>query len=186
MISIDFTTWKVFKYGVISGPYFPVFRLNTEIYIIFNPNTGKYGPEIFLYLDTIRAVIFTSVLSHIFNFSFSLIISLIPILLACYISSSCLCRFFKFFFPFPFCVRYFFSSLLPSINSSWIISSSVIAFHIILPLILSYFHANKTIFLCCFFSNLFLKVFKNIIINKKCQTNNCSRYLNRHNNTISQ
>ena len=30
------------KYGVISGPYFPV----------FGPNTGKYGPEITPYLDT--------------------------------------------------------------------------------------------------------------------------------------
>ena len=29
------------KYGVISGLYFPVFRLNTEIYC--SPNTGKYG-----------------------------------------------------------------------------------------------------------------------------------------------
>ena len=26
------TAWKVSKYGVISGPYFPVFGLNTEIY----------------------------------------------------------------------------------------------------------------------------------------------------------
>ena len=26
------TTWKVFKYGVLSGPYFPVFELDTEIY----------------------------------------------------------------------------------------------------------------------------------------------------------
>ena len=26
------TAWKVFKYGVFSSPYFPVFRLNTEIY----------------------------------------------------------------------------------------------------------------------------------------------------------
>ena len=25
-------TWKVSKYGVFSGPYFPVFGLNTEIY----------------------------------------------------------------------------------------------------------------------------------------------------------
>ena len=29
------TVWKVPKYGVFSGPYFPVFGLNT----------GKYGPE---------------------------------------------------------------------------------------------------------------------------------------------
>ena len=33
------TTWKVSKYGVISGP-----------------NTGKYGPEITPYLDTFHAV----------------------------------------------------------------------------------------------------------------------------------
>ena len=40
------TAWKVSKYGVISGPYFPV----------FGPNTGKYGPEITPYLDTFHAV----------------------------------------------------------------------------------------------------------------------------------
>ena len=34
------------KYRVISGPYFPVFGLNT----------GKYGPEITLSLDTFHAV----------------------------------------------------------------------------------------------------------------------------------
>ena len=33
------TAWKVFKYGVISGP-----------------NTGKYGPEITPYLDTFHAL----------------------------------------------------------------------------------------------------------------------------------
>ena len=26
------TAWKVSKYGVFSGPYFPAFRLNTDIY----------------------------------------------------------------------------------------------------------------------------------------------------------
>ena len=45
------------KYGLISGPYFPVFGLNTEIYEV-NPNTGKYGPEITPYLDTFHAVLF--------------------------------------------------------------------------------------------------------------------------------
>ena len=40
------TSWKVSKYGVISGPYFPVLGLNT----------GKYGPEMTPYLDTFRAV----------------------------------------------------------------------------------------------------------------------------------
>ena len=34
------------KYGVISGPYFPVFGLNS----------GKYGPEITPYLNTFYAV----------------------------------------------------------------------------------------------------------------------------------
>ena len=36
------TVWKLSKYGVISGPYF----------LVFSPNTGKYGPEITPYLDT--------------------------------------------------------------------------------------------------------------------------------------
>ena len=41
-----FTSWKVSKYGVISGPYFPV----------FSPNTGKKGPEITPHLDTFHTV----------------------------------------------------------------------------------------------------------------------------------
>ena len=40
------TAWKVSKYGVFSGPYFPV----------FSPNAGKYGPEKSPYLDTFHAV----------------------------------------------------------------------------------------------------------------------------------
>ena len=28
------TAWKVSKYGIISGPYFPVVGLNTEIYLV--------------------------------------------------------------------------------------------------------------------------------------------------------
>ena len=35
------TSWKLFKYEVFSGSYFPVFSLNA----------GKYGPEKTLYLD---------------------------------------------------------------------------------------------------------------------------------------
>ena len=30
---------------MISGPYFPTFGLNTEIYIYISPNAGKYGSE---------------------------------------------------------------------------------------------------------------------------------------------
>ena len=40
------TAWKLSKYEVISGPYFPVFGLNT----------GKYRPETTPYLDTFHAV----------------------------------------------------------------------------------------------------------------------------------
>ena len=40
-----------------SGLYFPVFGLNTEIYFVFSPNTGKYGPEKTPYLDTFYTVI---------------------------------------------------------------------------------------------------------------------------------
>ena len=46
VLSNPYTAWKVSKYGVISGPYFPVFGLNT----------GKYGPEITPYLDTFHTV----------------------------------------------------------------------------------------------------------------------------------
>ena len=42
----EYFQWKVSKYGVISGPFFPV----------FSPNTGKYGPEIAPYLDTFQVV----------------------------------------------------------------------------------------------------------------------------------
>ena len=44
-----YTVWKVSKYGVFSGPYFPVLSLNK----------GKYGPEITPYLDAFHAVLLT-------------------------------------------------------------------------------------------------------------------------------
>ena len=44
------------KYGVIFGPHFPAFGLTTERYEVFNPNAGKYGPEITPYMDTFHAV----------------------------------------------------------------------------------------------------------------------------------
>ena len=34
---------KVFKYGFFSGPYFPVFGLNTEIYSVNFGILSKYG-----------------------------------------------------------------------------------------------------------------------------------------------
>ena len=45
-ISNTHSVWKVSKYGFFSGPYFPVFELNTR----------KYGPEKTPYLDTFHAV----------------------------------------------------------------------------------------------------------------------------------
>ena len=48
------------KNGVISGPYFPAFGLNTERYFVclsvFSLNAGKYGPEVTPFLDTFHAV----------------------------------------------------------------------------------------------------------------------------------
>ena len=52
--------WKASKYGVFSGPYFPV----------FNPNTGKYGPEITPYLDTFHAVMVYMVYSFTISRNF--------------------------------------------------------------------------------------------------------------------
>ena len=46
-----FTAWKVSKYGVFSGPYFPVFGLNT----------GIYGPEKTSYLDTFYPVVISGI-----------------------------------------------------------------------------------------------------------------------------
>ena len=39
-------------------PYFPVFRLNTEVYSVnlhIHSNIGKYGPEITLHWDTFHS-----------------------------------------------------------------------------------------------------------------------------------
>ena len=44
--SNHFTAWKVSKYKVFSGPYFPV----------FSPNTGKYEIEGTPYSDNFHAV----------------------------------------------------------------------------------------------------------------------------------
>ena len=51
------TAWKVSKYGVFSGPYFPAFGLNTPYLSVFSLNVGKYGLEKTPYLDTFHAVL---------------------------------------------------------------------------------------------------------------------------------
>ena len=43
---VHYTAWKVSKYGVFSGQYFPA----------FSPNAGKCGPEKTPNLDTFHAV----------------------------------------------------------------------------------------------------------------------------------
>ena len=53
---LPFTAWKVSKYGVISGLYFPVLSLNT----------GNHGPELTPYLDTFHVVILLSFSYYLF------------------------------------------------------------------------------------------------------------------------
>ena len=43
--AVQITVWKVSKYGVFSGPYFPVFRQNTEIYSVNLHIQSEYRPE---------------------------------------------------------------------------------------------------------------------------------------------
>ena len=44
---INTTAWKVFKYGVISSPYFPVFGLNTAKYVPENNSVfGKFSRSV--------------------------------------------------------------------------------------------------------------------------------------------
>ena len=40
-VSFKTTAWKVSKYGVFCGSYFPAFGLNVERYSVFSPNAGK-------------------------------------------------------------------------------------------------------------------------------------------------
>ena len=57
------------KYGVISGPYFPAFGLNTVRYFVslrIQSECGKYGTEINPYLDTFHAV--TSTIKWVKNY----------------------------------------------------------------------------------------------------------------------
>ena len=67
-LSFGCTVWKVSKYGVFPGPYFPAFGLNTEStpYLsVFSPNVGKYGPEKTPYLDTFCAVMSCQIFKNI-------------------------------------------------------------------------------------------------------------------------
>ena len=66
-----FTARKVSKYGVISGPYFPIFGLNTEIYGVFpriQPYYRKIRPEITPYLATFH-VVFATVDTGLYSLS---------------------------------------------------------------------------------------------------------------------
>ena len=61
----------MFKYGIISGPYFPVFGLNTEIYVInlrIQLECRKIPrPEITPYLYTFHAVLGLDMDANIVN-----------------------------------------------------------------------------------------------------------------------
>ena len=57
VLSKESTVWKAPKYGVISGPYFPVFGLNK----------GKYRPEVTRYLHTFHVVITSCYVSEKFQ-----------------------------------------------------------------------------------------------------------------------
>ena len=65
--------WKVSKYEVFSGPYFPAFV--SPYLSVFSPNAGKHGPEKTSYLDTFHAVMIalpqTNFTCYQFNFFFS-------------------------------------------------------------------------------------------------------------------
>ena len=57
--STNITAYKVSKYGVFSGPYFPAFELNMEIYEVnlrTQSKCGKIETRKTPYLDTFHAV----------------------------------------------------------------------------------------------------------------------------------
>ena len=60
-VNIHIAAWKVSKYGVFSGPYFPAFGLNTERYGVplrIKSKCGKIRLEKTPHLDTFHAVYF--------------------------------------------------------------------------------------------------------------------------------
>ena len=61
-----FTAWKVSKYGVISGPYFPAFGLNTERYEVFGhfSRSGSLKNCMFSYQWTVSYTIETSIVKE--------------------------------------------------------------------------------------------------------------------------
>ena len=70
--------WKVSKCGVFSGPCFPVFGLNTEIYgDLISPNVEKYRPEKTPYLDNFHAMNVTGSAFQLAEISFNLVKSFV-------------------------------------------------------------------------------------------------------------
>ena len=65
--------WKVSKYGVFPGLYFPAFALNTDIYSVnlrIQSECGKCGPVKAPYLDTFHAVFIFQILNSSINFKY--------------------------------------------------------------------------------------------------------------------
>ena len=52
LVLLTFIAWKLSKYGVISGPYFPVFGLNTEIYCVKSVQIRKNFWSVFSCIQT--------------------------------------------------------------------------------------------------------------------------------------
>ena len=57
------TAWKVCKYGVISGPCFSVFGLNTEIY----GNLLSWNMKIYTAIFTMRTAAFLSLMKRVYS-----------------------------------------------------------------------------------------------------------------------
>ena len=61
------TVWKVSKYGVFSGLYYPAFGVNMQYLSVLIPNAGKYRPEKPPYLNTFHAMCDTPLLMFHFH-----------------------------------------------------------------------------------------------------------------------
>ena len=91
------TAWKVSKYGVFSGPYFPVFGLNA----------GKYRPGKTPYVNTFHAVLVSKLVWEILLNNSCLLT--LPGLGFCIWENFC-----------PFCMKFCTYTVLTIWNKSWL------------------------------------------------------------------
>ena len=69
--------WKLSKYGVFYGPYFPAFKLNI-VSLRIQSECGKYGPDKTTYLDTFQAVKLLTIFAKTSNSPWSFAVIWIP------------------------------------------------------------------------------------------------------------